>query len=172
MKNIYLVGFMGTGKTSAGKLLAEKLGKKFIEMDAVIEETEGKKITDIFASGGENCFRKSEKENLGKISRLTDLVVSCGGGLVCDEDNLETLLNSGIVFCLTADAATIYERTKKHTHRPLLNVAHPRQEIKNLLKKRQDYYNKAHYIIKTDDIAPEEVADKIIVILKNLELHG
>jgi len=81
MQNIYLVGFMGTGKTAVGEILAKRLAREFIEMDAAIEEKEGSKIVDIFAKQGEAYFRSLEKALLGELSKREDLVISCGGGL-------------------------------------------------------------------------------------------
>jgi shikimate kinase len=169
MKNIYLVGFMGTGKTVVGKLLAERLDKEFIEMDEVVQERQGKEIVDIFAQEGEGVFRKLESELLRELSTACDLVISCGGGLICNEDNLELLKKSGTVFSLMASAATVYERTKKYTHRPLLNVDKPLDKIEKLLAARAPYYSQAHHSIDTDAISPDEAADKIIVLLKKHE---
>ena len=166
MKNIYLVGFMGTGKTVVGELLAARLNKEFIEMDEVIEKRQGKEIVDIFAQEGEGAFRELETDLLKELSEHEDLVISCGGGLICNEDNLKLLKSSGTVFSLMASAATIYERTKKYTHRPLLNVEGPLEKIEKLLAIRTPYYSQAHYSIDTDAISPDEVADKIINILK------
>ncbi|MFA5337703.1 MAG: shikimate kinase [Candidatus Omnitrophota bacterium] len=165
MKNIYLVGFMGTGKTIVGKILAGKLKLKFIEMDDTIEKEEGNPITEIFATKGEQYFRKLETSLLKKISKETNLVVSCGGGLICNEENLRMLKETGTTFNLAAEAKTIYERIKKHSHRPLLNVANPTLKIDELMHKRAQYYEQAHHTINTDEISPDEVADKIIDIL-------
>ena len=112
MKNIYLVGFMGTGKTTVGRILAGKLGKDFVEMDEAIEKKEGRRIKDIFASEGEGYFRRLERELLKKISSQLDLVVSCGGGLVCDSANLKILKNTGHLFSLFASPSVIFERIK------------------------------------------------------------
>jgi len=165
VKNIYLVGFMGTGKTTAGKILAARLKRQFIEMDEEIEKAENKPITEIFAVKGEQCFRELESNLLKKLSTQSNLIVSCGGGLICNKENLKLLKESGIVFNLAAPAKTIYERTKKYNHRPLLNVDDPIKTIDELIQKRKQYYNKAHHTIDTGRISPEEVADKIIVIL-------
>ncbi|MCM8831032.1 MAG: shikimate kinase [Candidatus Omnitrophica bacterium] len=166
MKNIYLVGFMGTGKTTIGKLLAEKIKKKFVEMDSEIEKKEGKKIVDIFKENGEAYFRRLEKELLKDLSRQTDLVVSCGGGLICDDENLEILKKTGLVINLLASPKTIYERTRFSLDRPLLNVSNPLDKIKELLRKRMPFYRQAHYSIKTDNITAKEVVEKIVKILK------
>jgi len=167
MQNIYLVGFMGTGKTAVGEILAKKLGRKFIEMDAAIEKKQGSEIVDIFANKGEAYFRGLEKALLGELSEREDLVVSCGGGLICDQENLKLLKETGAVFALTASVSTIYQRTKKHTHRPILNVENPQEKIKQLLGKRASCYAQAQYSIDTDSFSPEEVADKIIAILNH-----
>ena len=167
MKNIYLVGFMGTGKTVVGEILAKKMAKEFIEMDAVIEEKQGLEIVDIFTQQGEAYFRSLEKILLGSLSKREDLIVSCGGGLVCDQANLKLLKETGVVFALTASVSTIYQRTKKHTHRPILNVDNPQEKIKQLLVDRASCYDQAQYSINTDNLSPEEVVDKILATLNN-----
>ncbi len=166
MKNVYLTGFMGTGKTTLGEILSRKLGREFVEMDRVIEAREGKKITDIFAERGERYFRNREQEFLKELAAKTDLVVSCGGGLICHPGNLTLLKASGRIFSLKASSSTIYERIKKYTHRPLLNVVDPLKRIEELLVKREPYYQQADYAINTEQISPQEAADKIIAILK------
>jgi len=167
MQNIYLVGFMGTGKTAVGKILAKKLSKEFVEMDAVIEAREGSEVVDIFAKKGEAYFRKLEKELLKELFVKKDLVISCGGGLICDQENLKRLKETGVVFALTASVSTIYQRTKEHIHRPILNVDNPQEKIKQLLEKRAPYYAQAQHSIDTDNLSSEEIADKIIVILNH-----
>lgn len=158
---------MGTGKTAVGKILAKRLAREFIEMDVLIEEKEGSKIADIFAKQGEGYFRSLEKILLGELSKREDLAVSCGGGLVCDQENLKLLKETGVVFALRASVSTIYQRTKEHTHRPILNVEHPQEKIKQLLEKRAPYYAQAQHSIDTDNLSPEEIADKIIAILNH-----
>ncbi len=158
---------MGTGKTIVGQILAKELGKEFVEMDACIEERNSLKIVDIFAQKGEAYFRGLEKILLGELSQKEDLVISCGGGLVCDSDNLKQLKETGAVFALKASVSTIYQRTKGHTHRPILNVDNPPEKIEQLLKKRACCYAQAQYSIDTDDLSPEEVANKIIDILSH-----
>lgn len=165
MDNVYLVGFMGSGKTAAGKILAHKIDKAFVEMDEIIETDAGKPITDIFAQKGEEHFRRLESGLLRDLSVRRDLVVSCGGGLICNDENLRILKETGKVFFLRASAMTIYERTKHHTHRPLLNVDNPLGAIEELLKKRNSFYTQAHHTIDTDDISADEVADNIVEIL-------
>ena len=158
---------MGTGKTVVGENLAKKMGKEFIEMDAVIAEREGEEIVDIFNKKGEAYFRELEKKLLKELCIKDNLVVSCGGGLICDEENLKRLKETGMVFALTASPSVIYERTKKHLHRPILNVDDPQAKIKELLDKRAPYYKQAHYLVDTEGILPEKIAAKIITILNN-----
>lgn len=167
MKNIYLVGFMGTGKTVVGEILAKKLAKDFVEMDAFIEAKEGSEVVDIFAKKGEAYFRELEKELLKELSVKKDLVISCGGGLICDSENLNQLKETGVVFALQASVSTIYRRTKEHTNRPILNVNDPQEKIKQLLAKRAPYYAQAQHLIDTDNLSPEEIANKIIAILNH-----
>ncbi len=165
-KNVYLIGFMGTGKTVAGKLLAERLGRSFVEMDEEIERREGKKIVDLFSLRGEDYFRKVEKWVLKDMAKKNNLVVSCGGGVVIDPENLKILKETGIVVRLDADYGVIYERTKKHTHRPLLNVADPQAKIKEILDKREPFYRQAHHNIDTSLISVNRVVEKIVEILE------
>lgn len=158
---------MGTGKTAVGKILAKSLDKQFIEMDDLIEQRAGKKITEIFTQDGEEHFRKLENQLLKELSSRQDLVVSCGGGLICNDENLAILKGSGTVFSLESSPEMIYERTKKYEHRPLLNVDDPLGKIHDLLQKRKPFYEQAHYSIRSESESPQEVADKIIDILKN-----
>lgn len=157
---------MGTGKTTVGKLLANKLNQQFIEMDEEIEAREKRKIVDIFKENSESYFRQLEKNLLKELAKKENLVVSCGGGLVCDQENLELLKNTGKVFSLEASVNNIYKRIKEHKHRPLLNVDEPLKKIEELLNKRKIYYNQAHYLINTDPLKPAEVVEKIISFLK------
>ncbi len=165
MKNVYLVGFMGTGKTVVGKLLADELGREFIEMDALIEKEQKKSISRIFAEEGEAYFRGLEHKLLKNLSLKSDLIVSCGGGLVCNPANLALLKKSGVLICLSASAEEISQRTKKHTSRPLLNVNNRIEKIKELLEKRKSCYDQADYKVDTDKLQPGEVASKIEEIL-------
>ncbi|MCM8774268.1 MAG: shikimate kinase [Candidatus Omnitrophica bacterium] len=165
MSNIYLVGFMGTGKTIVGKLLSHRLKKQFIEMDEFIEQREKMSILKIFSQRGEGYFRKVEKEVLKEIANKNDCVVSCGGGVVIDNENMEILKRTGLVICLSADSETIYERTAKDKNRPLLNVDNPKKRIEELLKIREPFYRKSHIFIDTTNISPEEVVDKIVKVL-------
>lgn len=166
MKNIILVGFMGTGKTAVGKALAVHLGMKFVDMDDIIEEREGMKISDIFEKKGEPYFRHAEKSVAKDIAIQSGLVVAAGGGAIVDEENVKNFKSSGIILCLVATPDKIFERTKDHIHRPLLNVSDPKEKISELLAKRAEYYARADYRIDTTDLSVDEVAQKIISLLK------
>ncbi len=167
MKNIYLVGFMGTGKTHAGMILARKLHKEFLEMDEEIERRQGMRIADIFSQKGEPYFRRLEKDLLLELAAKEDLVVSCGGGLMCNEEHREVLKGSGTVVCLTASAEVVLKRTRGQGHRPLLNVDNPLATINRLLAERSPHYQLAHCHIDTDRLTPEEVAERIADCVHN-----
>ncbi len=157
---------MGTGKTAVGRALARRLKMKFVDMDGLIEEREGMKISDIFASKGEPYFRKAEMEIVKEISAQPGLVIAAGGGAVIDEDNVKNLKSSGIMVCLAARPDKILERTKGHVHRPLLNVSDPREKISELLAVRAEYYARADHRIDTTDLSIDEVVKKIVEIAK------
>jgi shikimate kinase len=169
MNNIYLVGFMGTGKTTVGKALASKLKRKFIDLDDVIEQKEGSKITDIFASKGETYFRDLESEALREIAERGGCVSACGGGIVLRDDNIKVMKDSGDIICFDASPEVIYERTKHYTHRPLLNVKDPKAKIKELLDERAPFYAKIENHIDSSDLSMEEQIKEAIKILKSLK---
>ncbi|PLX70917.1 MAG: shikimate kinase [Denitrovibrio sp.] len=168
MKNIYLIGFMGTGKSSVGKILAEDLGAQFVDTDKLVEEKTGKSISDIFEELSEEEFRRLETEVLRDITEQDGLVVSTGGGIVVTRGNLDMMKQTGIVVTLIADVHTILERVQADgTNRPLLEVDDPFEEIKKLLFDRASFYISAHHIVETSDITQREAADRIIELTKN-----
>ena len=165
--NIYLVGFMGTGKTCAGRELAKRKKWKFVDLDGLIELREKKSIPEIFAKQGEPYFRRIEKQLLRKVTLKNKSVVACGGGIVVDKDNISVMKKTGIIICLTATAGVIYQRTYAYTHRPLLNASNPKKKIETLLKMRAPYYALADKTIDTSGISIKQVVNKILkVILK------
>ena len=169
MKNIYLVGFMATGKSSAGRMLAQRLKRDFVDMDALIESLEGMTIAQIFKTKGEPYFRRLEKETISDLAQKKDLVVSCGGGVFVPDDNIRLMKKSGVVFCLTSSAGMILKRASVTCDRPLLNVADPLGRIAELLAERQPFYAQAHYQIDADKLTVEETADAIREILRTYE---
>ena len=162
MENIVLVGFMGTGKSAAGKKLAEKLHRDFLELDDMIEKKEGMSITDIFEKKGEPYFRMVEKEVVKEASHRKNIVISAGGGSIVDEENFKNLKHSGKIICLKASPDTILKRTQGLKTRPLLNIPDPKKKIEELLKKREPYYNKADFSVNTDNISIERVIEEIL----------
>jgi len=164
MKNIVLVGFMGTGKSVVARRLARRLDMKFISSDDIIEEKEGRKIAEIFEKSGEPYFRKIEKEITAQVSGLDGAVIATGGGVVLDEENITALKKNGVVICLNADPQTIYERTKKHKHRPILNVERPIDKINELLQLRAPFYARADHQVETTGKSVDQVVSEIIKI--------
>ena len=172
MKNIVIVGFMGTGKTAVAKALALDLGLKYVSIDAVIEEKEKRPITDIFRDSGEPYFRKVEKETVKDLSALGGQVIDTGGGVVLDQENMTRLKSGGIVICLWASVETIHERTSHARHRPLLNVEDPTGRISELLDSRRPFYEKADHHVDTDGENLPAVLEKIKKIIKESGDHG
>ncbi len=165
MKNIVLVGFMGTGKTVVARRLAEKLGREFLELDAIIEKREGMSIKEIFEKKGEPYFRKLEKEVVKASSQKQGLVISAGGGAIIDEENFNTLKPNSIIICLQASPDTIMQRTKGNVCRPLLNVPDPKKRIQELLAQRAPYYKKADHCVSTDNLTIDQVVDNVSKLL-------
>ncbi|MFH1848319.1 MAG: shikimate kinase [Candidatus Omnitrophota bacterium] len=164
--NIVLVGFMGTGKNAVGEELARCLNMEFADTDDLIERQERWAIVDIFAKFGEAYFREAEKRAVKEASSMNNTVIATGGGVVLDEENIKILKEKGTVVCLSADADTIYKRTKKYKHRPLLNVGDPVEKIKELLDLRAPFYAKADHQVDTTGLSVEQVARKIIEIVQ------
>jgi shikimate kinase len=165
MKNIYLVGFMGTGKSTVGRALAKRLDRVFKDLDDLIEEKENKKIAEIFEEKGEEYFRKIESEVINEISRKENFVIATGGGAVVNKENYKRLKESGVLISLAASPEEIYERTKNSKNRPLLNVQNPIEEIKRLMFERAYYYIKSDHIIDTTGLSVEDVVDEIMEII-------
>jgi len=160
--NIYLVGFMATGKTVVGRELARKKKWRFLDLDELIELREKRLIRDIFAEQGEAYFRRLEKRVLKEIAKEKKFVISCGGGIVLDEENIQLMKNTGKIICLRATPEVILKRTAGLTQRPLLNVPHPKEKIEFLLKLRAPYYAQADKTIDTSKFSVEQVVEKII----------
>lgn len=162
MRNIYLTGFMGTGKTVVGRALAKKLNLQLVDIDDLIVKKENRSISDIFSQSKEPYFRKLEQETLREIALGNGQVVACGGGIVVNPDNIAIMKKSGAMVTLTARPEVIFERTKRNTHRPLLNVTDPREKIKELLALRKPCYEQAHVVIDTSILSVQEVVQHIL----------
>jgi shikimate kinase len=166
MRNIVLIGFMGTGKSTIGKLLARRLGRSFVDSDRKIEHECNLTIRDIFATYGEAFFRQKEKAVIAKLSRYNHVVIATGGGVVLMSENMNRLKRNGILICLTASMATILERTGRRNTRPLLVEQERENKIALLLKERESLYRQADYCIDTSGISPQQVIDEIMKFLQ------
>lgn len=165
--NIALIGFMGTGKTTVGRMVAGMLSFGFLDTDHFIEMRAGKKISQIFQDEGEAKFREYEKQAVQEFTHFRKMVFATGGGLGADPANLASLKTHSLVVCLWASPETIYERTKNQTHRPLLCVPDPLSAIRDLLVKREPVYRQADILISTDFFSAPEVAAKIVSHFRN-----
>ncbi len=161
--NVILTGFMGTGKTSLGKLLAIKLGRPFVDIDKKIEEETRLSIPKIFERYGEEHFRALEKAAVKELSERRGLVIATGGGTIKNEENLNLLKSSGVLICLTTEPEEIFKRTARRGERPVLDGGgNERLEtIKKLLAERKKFYDRADYQIDTTDWSPIQIIDDI-----------
>lgn len=161
-RNIYLVGPMGAGKSTIGRVLAAELHLNFRDSDRVIEERTGANIPWIFDMEGEEGFRDRESTVLGELAKEQNIVIATGGGIVLREVNRELMKASGYVCYLTASIDQLVERTSRDKKRPLLQVENPRQKIIDLLAMRDPIYrDAADFIINTDRRSPKVVAQEI-----------
>lgn len=165
MKNIYLVGFMGTGKTSVGKELAKLHKRCFVDLDELIELREKRFIADIFAKEGEPYFRKVETRILKEVAKEDGLIVACGGGIVINPENIRVMKATGTIICLSAKPEVILRRTAQESHRPLLRVKDPKKQIDLLLKLRSVYYAKADKTIDTSLLSIAQVVSRIAKLI-------
>lgn len=150
ISNLALTGFMGVGKSTLGRYLANTLGYQFIDTDELIETRAGRPISEIFATDGEEFFRQLEHDLVKEMRSWTRTVISTGGGLITKNDNLDVLKSYSFVVCLWASPTTIYHRVKRQQHRPLLNTADPLAKITELLAQRASYYKRSDLIVVTD----------------------
>jgi len=148
--NLYLVGFMGTGKTTIGRALGQRIGFAVIDSDHEIERVVGKPVAEIFAQEGEPAFRRLERNFIESGHPASGQIVACGGGLVVPEGMLELLHQKGVVICLHASIETILKRTQGQRHRPLLNVEDLEDRVRALYAAREPIYRRAGSMILTD----------------------
>lgn len=166
--NVVLIGFMGTGKTAVGKLLADRLNKEFVETDALIEQKAGKSIPDIFRQDGELAFRELEIKAVKEVARGENRVIACGGGAVLNRINIDRLKHKSAIVYLTASPKVILKRTSGGREtRPLLNVNDRASQIRELLRFRKPFYERAADIkINTSRLTIASVVERIISRLK------
>lgn len=160
-KNIYLIGFMGTGKSVVAHGLAARLNYIRMDVDEVIEAEQGRTVADIFASEGEPHFRALEKAFIEHGHPDEGVVVSCGGGLPIQPGLFDMIAARGNVVALFAAPETIFERTQQDAERPLLNGENRLDIIRNLLAERHDIYRQAQVCVQTDGLTPASIVDLI-----------
>lgn len=162
IKNIVLIGFMGSGKTTIGKILAKTLGYDFIDTDELVVKNEGMSIPEIFENKGQEYFRQLETAALKEAMALEGVIVSTGGGIVTIKDN-EAILAKGTVIYLEASPDQIYKNVKGDRSRPLLQGEDVYQKICTMLKEREVLYKSlAHHIVTVDGKTPQEICTLIL----------
>ena len=161
MKNIVLFGFMGTGKTSVGKRVADDLGMKFVDMDHIIEEREGRAISDIFATDGEAYFRDLERELVKELSAADGMVIGTGGGVVLNADNVTDFSAKGLAVCINVDPEEILARLEHDGSRPLLAEGDKLEKIKSILAARKECYASVPLQVTTTGCSVEQSAERL-----------
>jgi shikimate kinase len=162
LRNLALIGFMGTGKSSVGRFVAAHLGFEFLDTDDLIEAQAGKTITEIFRDEGEAAFRERERALVHVLATRERTVLATGGGLPVFFDNLAVLKTYALVVCLWASAETLYERVRHHGHRPLLQDGDPLGKMRTLLERRAPFYRQADVLINTEQRGVREVGLQVI----------
>ena len=164
--NLYLVGFMGTGKSTVGRQVARQMGFEFVDSDHEIERLQGKPVSQIFAEEGEARFRVLEREFIEHGHPAKKCVVSCGGGLVVPPGMLELLRRRGVVICMHAPIETILKRTLHATHRPLLQVEDPERRLRELYAQREELYRRSGTMVLTDKRPLREIAIHVLRVYR------
>jgi shikimate kinase len=160
--NLALIGFMGTGKTSVGRLVAEALHFDYLDTDEMIQAGTGRTVSDIFKADGEPAFRALEEKVVAELASRAKTVIATGGGLPANPNNLASLKTHALVVCLWASPEKIWERVKNQSHRPLLHDADPQAKIRELLAAREPFYKQADVLLNTELRSVREVAQQIV----------
>ncbi|WP_426447333.1 shikimate kinase [Paenibacillus sp. S-38] len=160
-RNMILIGMMGTGKSTVGQALAARLGWRFVDTDAVIEERTGKTIPELFAENGETFFREAEKEAVAAVLKESGQVVATGGGAVLREENRRAMSEGGLVVALLCSPERIIERVRTDTNRPLLQ-GNLEERVHTLAENRREAYTFADLAVDTSDLDVESIAGKIL----------
>lgn len=164
-ENVILVGFMGAGKSSVGRLLAKRLGRCFVETDDLIVAKEGRSIPEIFRAHGEARFRELESELLDLLRLKRGAVIAAGGGFPCREGRMEALKAMGTVVWLAGDFDVLYQRALRSGSRPLLD-GKPKEEAVALFRAREPYYRQAHFTVETTGLGIDQVVARILALLR------
>jgi shikimate kinase len=171
-KHLYLIGFMGTGKSTMMHMLHETTGLAMIDTDEFIEQQTGRKIREIFAEDGEEAFRRMETECLKKIATCEASIISCGGGIVLREENVRLMKKSGVIICLEATAETVWKRVHHSDSRPVLNGNMNVEYIQGLLNARKPYYEEAAEChVPTDSRTKEDICKDILEQFRSLNTY-
>ena len=169
MKNIFLIGYMGTGKSTVATYMAKEYGMEVFEMDEMLVGREGMSISDIFEKHGEDYFRDAEAKLLKDICLQKNKVVSCGGGVVLRSQNVKEMKNSGNIVLLSAKPETILERVKDDITRPLLNGNKTVAFISEMMEKRREKYESAaDIVVQTDDKQISDICNEIMKRIKEI----
>ncbi len=166
--NLVLTGFMGTGKTTVGRLVAEQLGRPFVDMDALIEQRAGLNIPAIFATRGEAAFRRMERELCHELAARDGLVIATGGGALIDPVNRALMIGSGVVICLEASPDVLLARLQMQQDRPLLDGSALPERIHALLKTRRAAYAALPYHLDTSALTPRQTMEEILALWQKL----
>ena len=169
--NIALIGFMGTGKTSVGRLVAEQLHFDYLDTDDMIQSATGKTIADIFSRDGEAVFRALEEKVVGELASRVKTVIATGGGLPVNPNNLASLRMHALVVSLWSSPEKIWERVRHQSHRPLLHDENPPAKIRELLAAREPFYKQADVLLNTELRSIREVAQQVVHQFRLEALH-
>lgn len=162
-ENLVLIGFMGSGKSSVGRIAAKALGFQFIDTDQLITERTGKQISEIFATEGEETFRALETSALEEFLDRVHCVISTGGGAVLSPKNRSVLRAIGFVACLGASEDVLFERVSRNSKRPLLQTDNPRETLSKLIKSRGPLYAEtAHWEMDTSFVSQTAAVEKLV----------
>lgn len=162
-ENILLTGFMGSGKSSIGKIVAKQIGFQFLDTDQIIVERTGSSIADLFSSLGEPAFRDLETSVLASLAHLSRCVIATGGGIILRDQNRALLRETGFVVGLTASEEIIFDRVSRNNKRPLLHTPDPRETLHALLEARKPLYEAAaEFLLDTSTLSHAEAAERII----------
>lgn len=170
-ENIILVGFMGAGKSSVGRLLAKRLGRCFVETDDLIVARDGRSIAEIFRAEGEARFRQIEADLLDLLRLKRGDVIATGGGFPCREGRMDVLKGMGTVVWLAGEFEALYARALRSGSRPMLE-GKPKEEVAALYRAREPYYRQAHLVVETAGLGVDQVVRRILSLLRQRERVG